>query len=1085
MNDEFILIPWRKLFEMTMRGVEEKSVFDIPDNLFYHPARENPLRTHMFGQPLENPIGISAGPHSQLAQNIVAAWLCGARYIELKTVQTDDELDIPRPCIDMPYEGYNCEFSQELKIRQSFDQYLNAWILIHILKDKLGWKDDIGTIFNMSIGYDLKGIRQENVTWFLHKMRDCRAEKEEKLNAIADLYPAAKSLNIPDCISDNVTLSTMHGCPPGEIQQIGEYLLQEHKLHTYIKFNPTLLGANKIREILTHYNYPAIVPDEAFEHDISYNEAVHVIQSLQKTAQNQNLHFGLKLTNTLETRNHKDVFEEESMFMSGKALHPISINVARKLKNEDALMAIPVSFSGGVDASNIAETLACGFRPLTVSSDLLRPGGYGKLSQYIELLQEELQNADAGDPDAYVSKKANENDAEKAAIQNLNHYADSVLNHSSYYAEKPSIHLDRPLNAFDCIQAPCESTCPSGQQVAGYLYHTARGEYNKAFEVVMHDNPFPSVSGMICDHECQTRCTRVLYDDPLLIREIKRFVAENGRNGASKIPHSRPFKTAIIGGGPSGLSCAYFLAKAGVKTEIFEAAKEPGGMVSKTIPAFRLSEDALHQDIQRIEYMGVQFHFGEKIDTEKYRKLKQEFDYLYIAVGAPQSKTLNTKGAEEVQKGIYNPLELLADIKAGKNAHTGKNIIVLGGGNVAMDVARTLKRLAGKEGNVTLAYRRTQQEMPAEAEELAEAREEGIDWIELANPAKVISKNGILKAVHFQKMKIEGTDQNGRPKPVPDGDNVFMMNCDMLVPAFGQEVEPEFRRLLDEENDTAKGSQKVFVGGDAKRGASTLIKAIADGKQIARTILQQEGIDEKPVFRNQSEKQVTLPDLQYRKARVKKGIPLRKQPPDERRDFGLVIPVMQEAEARLEAERCMYCDELCNICVDVCPNRANHGYQVKPFAMEIPAAKSKNGKIQTYSSGTFRLEQTNQVLNIKDFCNECGNCETFCPSNGAPFRDKPQVHLSDEGFAAAEEGFRYKNGKLLMKTEEGIKTLQKNKTSFVFESEKAEAQFDAHHFQPEQVTLKEDGQTGFSDAVMMWILHDEVKKLSETKIVEQ
>lgn len=1068
-----------------MRGVDEKSVFDIPENLFYHPAKENPLRTSMFDQPLESPVGISAGPHSQLAQNIVAAWLCGARYIELKTVQTDDELDIPRPCIDMPFEGYNCEFSQELKIQQSFDQYLNAWILIHILKDKLGWQEDIGTIFNMSIGYDLKGIKQKNVTWFLHKMRDCRVEKEEKLNVVADLYPSVKSLDIPDCISDNVTLSTMHGCPPGEIQQIGEYLLQEQKLHTYIKFNPTLLGAKKIREILKHYDYPAIVPDEAFEHDISYEDAVSVIQSLQKTAKKEKLYFGLKLTNTLETRNHKDVFEEESMFMSGKALHPISINVARRLKNENALAEIPVSFSGGIDAFNITETLACGFRPLTASSDLLRPGGYGKLSQYIELLREELQNTGAGDLNAYVTKKAKQHNVEKAALQNLNHYADQVLDHSSYHAEAPSIHLDRPLNDFDCIQAPCESTCPSGQQVPGYLYHTARGEYNKAFEVVMHDNPFPSVSGMICDHECQTRCTRVLYDDPILIREIKRFVAENGRNGATKKVKCHPVRTAIIGGGPSGLSCAYFLTKAGVQVEIFEAAKEPGGMVAKTIPAFRLSENALHQDIQRIQDMGVGFHFGEKIDMAKYRQLKQEYDYVYLAIGAPESKKLNTKGAEEVQEGIYNPLELLADIKAGKNPHSGKNIVVLGGGNVAMDVARTLKRLAGTYGNVSLVYRRTQQEMPAEVEELAEAREEGIDWIELANPAKVISKNGALKAVQFQKMKIKGTDPSSRPKPVPDGDNVFMMNCDMLVPAFGQEVEPEFRKLLEQEKGSMKKNQKVFVGGDAKRGASTLIKAIADGKQVARKILQQEEINEKPIFKNQSEKQVTLPELQHRKARVKKGITVRKQPPAERLDFGLVIPVMKEAEARQEADRCMYCDELCNICVDVCPNRANHGYQVKPFTMQIPAAKTVDGKTESYTSGTFKLEQTNQVLNIKDFCNECGNCETFCPSNGAPFRDKPIVHLSEESFNSSEKGLCYKDGILMMKTDSGIKTLQKSKTSYVFESATSRAKFDADSFQPEKIELKENGETDFSEAIMMWILHDEVKKLSETQLAKQ
>lgn len=1082
MNSEFSLIPWRHLFELTMQGVEDKRVFDLPEALFYQPEKNNPLRTRMFDQPLENPVGISAGPHSQMAQNIVSAWLCGARYIELKTVQTDDELDIPRPCIDMPFEGYNCEFSQELKIHQSYDEYLNAWILIHILKDKFGWTEDIGTIFNLSIGYDLEGIKKDNVQWFLDKMSDCSKEKNEKLEAIADIYPRAKELNIPDCISDNVTLSTMHGCPPGEIRQIGEYLLKEKGLHTFIKFNPTLLGPEKIRQILSDYGYTTPIPDEAFEHDIGYEDAVEVIKSLMQTAEDENLHFGLKLTNTMESLNHKDVFEGDGMFMSGKALHPISINVARRLKNEEALQEVPVSFSGGVDAFNIADTISCGLNPVTVSTDLLRPGGYGKLSQYIDILQKECNTAGAGNLEEYSKRQAGEENIYEAFRENLNHYADQVLENSDYNAQSPSIHLERPLNHFDCIQAPCESTCPSGQNVPGYLYYAARGEYDKAFGVIMHDNPFPSVSGMICDHECQTRCTRVLYDDTLLIREIKRYIAENSNDGKNIISsNGGQGKMAIIGAGPSGLSCAYYLALSGFSVEVFESKEEAGGMVSGTIPSFRLSETSMKKDIERIRQMGVTIHYDTKVNREKFRELKSGFDFIYIAVGAQKSKNLNTEGVEKVTTGLVSPLELLSDIKSSRGVSIGKNIVVLGGGNVALDVARTANRLVGNNGSVKLVYRRTQAEMPADTEELEEALEEGIEWLDLANPAQVNTDSGRITSVKFQKMKIEGNDQSGRPKPVPDGDKEFTLYCDTVIPAFGQEVEPEFREYIDKEGASTGTSENVFIGGDAKRGASTLIKAIADGKFVAWDIMKRKGVKPSDTRRMHVDKDVTLSELQYNKARVERGKHLRKRSPEERNDFNLVIQSLSAEEVQEEAGRCMLCDELCNICVDVCPNRANHSYEVEPFSVNIPYARKENGRVNVSTSGSYRLEQRYQVLNIKDLCNECGNCETFCPSSGAPFRDKPQLHLTEKSFSEAEEGFYFEKGKLFLKKDGHLQSLQKKGNSFFFDSEKASAQFRIKDLHPEEVTLNNTDEMRFDDVIEMSIIYDAAKALNTRK----
>ncbi|MFN8133826.1 MAG: hypothetical protein U0Z17_00830 [Bacteroidales bacterium] len=334
----FSPISVRKLFTLIETEYStRKEIFGIPEKLFFQPEKYESLSMEMFGQNLDSPIGVAAGPHTQMAQNIISAWLCGARYIELKTIQTLDELEISKPCIDMQDEGYNCEWSQELRIQESFDEYLKAWVLIHLLQHKLGLNHQQGRgfIFNMSIGYNFEGIQKENVQWFLKSMKNCSEEKLRIINELLPAYTGLANIEIPDCISNNITLSTMHGCPPDEIEKIGHYLLKEKKLHTLIKLNPTLLGKKELRDILNNrLGFKNTIPDIAFEHDLKYPDAIGIIQRLRQTADSEGLFFGVKLTNTLESVNHKNVFpaQEQMMYMSGRALHPISVNVARKLE---------------------------------------------------------------------------------------------------------------------------------------------------------------------------------------------------------------------------------------------------------------------------------------------------------------------------------------------------------------------------------------------------------------------------------------------------------------------------------------------------------------------------------------------------------------------------------------------------------------------------------------------------------------------------------------------------------------------------------------------------------------------------------
>ena len=1058
MSDKFFPANIKTLLQLILNEEKTKNqIFGIHKNLFFTPKEYDVFETSRFNQALETPIGVAAGPHTQLSENIISAWLCGARYIELKTIQTLDELDVPKPCIDMQDEGYNCEWSQELKIHQAFDEYLNAWIIIHILRDKFNWKADIGTIFNMSVGYNLEGILNDNVQWFFEKMKNCKAEKDEKINQLKDIYPNIVNLNIPDCISDNITLSTMHGCPPDEIEKIGLYLIEDKKLNTIIKLNPTLLGAKELRDILNNkLNFTAVIPDIAFEHDLKYKDAINIIKSLTQSAKDNNVDFGLKLTNTLESINNRDVFAKETadmMYMSGRALHPISVNLARKLQNEfNGELAI--SFSGGANSFNISDLISCGFNTVTVSSDILKPGGYGRLKQYVDELQKDFIDNKAAKIEQFILRKNKSNndiDVKKAALNNLNRYADNVVDNEHYkrqYLKEPSIKTDRELNYFDCISAPCVGTCPTNQAIPEYMYHTSKGDFDKAFEVIMNTNPLPSVTGMVCDHLCQTKCTRINYDNSLLIRDIKRFVTEqNHENFMPKKASANGIKVAIIGAGPSGLSCAYFLALSGFEVNIYENYSKSGGMVANAIPSFRLTDEDIKKDVERIEKLGVNINYNTKIDKDKFSQLQKENNYIYLATGAQASKKLRINGIET--KGVFEPLQFLFDIKNNKQVNIGKNIAIIGGGNTAMDAARTALRLAGDNAKVSIVYRRTINQMPADYYEINACLQEGIEILELTSPEEIIAEKGKIKSLKCSKMKLSEKDESGRARPVKIDGSEFEIPFDTIIPSVGQDLDIDFvdNDLLEVNDFTFETKiENVFLGGDALTGGTSIISAVADGKKVAQNIIEKshKEYNIKPV---ENKKDITYDELLVKRAKREYGLKIKETPLSDRNNFNLITSTLTKEEAMKEASRCLFCDEICNVCVTVCPNRANYSYDTKPVAYKLKKAVRKGNNIVFEDDKLFSIKQKHQVLNIGDFCNECGNCTTFCPTNGAPFKDKPKFYLSQQSFDDAEYGFILKaKNHLIYKDEKGIKELISDEKTFIYKEEKINAKFEKAGF---------------------------------------
>ncbi len=1067
MSDKLYTYPIDKLLNWILSDLKNDKIFGITKSLFFNPSENDPFRLRRYEQLLETPIGVAAGPHTQLSHNIILSWLMGARYIELKTVQTLDELEVTKPCIEMGDEGYNCEWSQELKIHQSFDEYLNAWIIIHLLKDKFGWQtEEAGFIFNLSVGYNLEGIKKPNVQWFFDKMNDCSEELNSKIEQLSTIYPRIKELEIPSKLSDNITLSTMHGCPPNEIESIVEYLITERKLHTAVKLNPTLLGKEKLREILnTKLGYETVVPDEAFEHDLKWDEAVSMIGRLTDLAKVHKVEFGLKLTNTLESLNSTELLpqKENMVYMSGRALHPISINLAAELQKQFN-GKLDISFSAGVDAFNITETLACNLKPVTICSDLLKPGGYTRLAQYFSELRKGFEENNAEEIEQLILKKNSQTNIHDTSIVNLEKYAEQVLSDKRYMKENfkyESIKTNRELTTYDCIHTPCIETCAISQDVPEYMYHTANGNFAKAFEVIEKTNPLPNITGMVCDHLCQSKCTRINYDSPLLIREIKRFVAERESANFRLYPKtSIGIKVGVIGAGPAGLSAAYFLALEGVEVDVYETKSFAGGMAADAIPVFRIKEESIKQDITNIESLGVKFHYNTKMDSVRFNSLQKDFDYIFIAVGAQKGKKLNIEG--ETLPRVYDQITFLAEVLKGKNVDLGKSVAIIGGGLSAVDAASTANRLIGHDGKVTVLYRRTKKEMPCGREEIDLMIEEGIEIIELVAPEKIIKKENGLEIL-CSKMKLTEKDSSGRKRPVKIPESEFSMNFDSVITAIGQDIELDFfpgEKIQIDRLTLETQHKNIFAGGDAVRGADSLINAIADGQKVAGRILNR--IEKELDLSIKPEKKFTEEEFQHKLATRKPGGEIPSIPLSERNSFEMVHPVLTEEQAISEADRCLYCNDVCNICVTVCPNLANVAVKTEPVEIKIPSIND-----------SFVIEQSNQIINVGDFCNECGNCTTFCPTSGDPYRTKPKFYLTEESFEKEDNCYFMMDNTLLFKSNGEIKSLTLDNSKFIYKSDFINIEFDKDY----SVIKYDVGDNGkeVSKAVEMIFLFENLK----------
>ncbi len=918
MSEKMYPIPFKSLMNwIVTEYAREGEIFGV-HTPYYATGKTLPI----FGERIETPFGPAAGPNSQLAQNIIAAYMAGARFFEVKTVQKMDGAElaacVPRPCILAADEGYNQEWSTELEVPQARDEYIKAWCALKVLSKVYGFGDPDGFVFNMSVGYDLEGIKGEKVNTYIDNMMDASETKQFKecLEVLTELFPAEKDYiaSISPRVSRSVTVSTLHGCPPQEIERIASYLLTEKHLHTFVKCNPTILGYKTARTILDSMGYDYIVFDEHhFNEDLQWVDAVPMFERLQALADSKGLEFGLKLSNTFPVDTTRNELPGTEMYMSGRSLFPLTIEMCNRISHQFG-GKMRISFAGGAEFFNCDKLFAAGIWPITVATTILKPGGYNRLHQMVEKTEKLPYKAFCG--------------TDSSAISDM-----STASHSDFHHLKPikpvaSRKSEEKVPWIDCFTAPCKGGCPIHQDIPEYIELCRKGLYGPALKLITEKNALPFITGTICAHRCQNKCSRNFYEESVQIRDTKLVAATKGYGALMadiKVPAKvEGKKAAIIGGGPTGIAAAYFLGRVGIETTIFEREEKLGGVPRYVIPAFRISDEAIDKDIALMERYGVEVKCGLPAPSvEELKKLG--YTHILIATGAWQAGKLDIPGNV---KGVIGWMkEMKTQVKPCLDGH----VVVVGAGNTAMDAARVAKRMGAASS--TIVYRRTKKEMPADEHELKLAIDEGVNMVELAAP--VAQENGKLK---LEKMKLGEPDASGRRSPLATGE-FFEIPCDLVISAVGEKVDAKLMAdngiEMERKGPAFKTNvENVWCAGDAHRGPATVVEGIADAASFAEAVIGEAHTYDIPEAAYPSKAQ----------AIAKKGI------------------LKMAKDACCEGSRCLDCNTVCENCADSCPNRAN------------VVIKLSDGR--------------HQILHIDKMCNECGNCTQFCPYASEPCRDK-------------------------------------------------------------------------------------------------
>ena len=536
---------------------------------------------------------------------------------------------------------------------------------------------------------------------------------------------------------------------------------------------------------------------------------------------------------------------------------------------------------------------------------------------------------------------------------------------------------------------PCSAACPVGNDIVAFIRKITEGDLEGSWNVIKEENPFPGVCGRVCFHPCEAKCNRGNYDEAIAIHALERFVADLASNLNEKIEKgsgARKGKIAIVGSGPAGLSCAYHLARLQYDVTVFESSSSAGGMLRMGIPSYRLPRDVLDQEISRIVALGVEIRtgiaFGEKLSLDGLR----DYQAIFIASGAHQSRSLQISG--EKGKDVLSGLGLLRKINLARKGRLGNRIAIIGGGNTAVDVARSVIRMGKK---ATILYRRSKEEMPAFEDEIAEAIEEGVKIRHLVNPIRIQQKDS-LKRLECLRMELGEKDETGRRKPVPVPNSNFFIEADSVAIAAGEEIEVSFlpkgaerkEGIVLTRKDGSTGIKGIFAGGDLTSNQRTVAHAIGSGKKAALAIdcylkgkdseetIRQILIGEGPslsTFRylHPEERKMNPHVVAFEELNVDYFEPSKRQKESKGlvkkriRGFEEVTSTLTEEFAIKEAERCFSCGTCneCENCYVFCPDTS------------------------VIKTGEMFSHQVDY-----DFCKGCGICLSECPRGAISFKEE-------------------------------------------------------------------------------------------------
>ena len=497
------------------------------------------------------------------------------------------------------------------------------------------------------------------------------------------------------------------------------------------------------------------------------------------------------------------------------------------------------------------------------------------------------------------------------------------------------INKERPVRRgsyASTVTAPCISACPSNVDIPSYLENVRMDRWSRAMATVRADCPMPGTIGRVCVRPCETHCRRSRLDEPLAIRAVKRFLADEEMaarlDADTEPPPAKAERVAVVGAGPAGLSCAYYLGKQGYRCTIFEAQEGPGGMAAYGIPSYRLPRHVLAHEVAMVEKQGAEIRYSVKIgeDVSLNDLMGKGYGAVFLAVGAPESSKMRCEGEDAGYRCFMTGIDFLAEAARGRTPLTGKRLVVIGGGNVAMDCVRTARRIGFDD--VNLLYRRTEAEMPADPQEIEEAKEEGVHFHHLVAPVSIVADKEEITGLECRRMELGAPDASGRRRPVPVEGSEFVIDCDTIIPAVGQVcvvdcVLPEedaltpWKTLVVDQTTFQSETGRLFGGGDCVTGPATLIKALAAGKHAARFIAQYLETGQCTPGPIDMLRNLIATDTVFdpREAFIYPGYTERAHPeimnPDVRvNGFEEVEKGFSAAQARAEAGRCLRCYRL-------------------------------------------------------------------------------------------------------------------------------------------------------------------------------